>query len=149
MMESVSPSTPVLGDNGFELRCSINFTSQEVLQEINLWRKKSTDTDFILIVLFKRLGFPFYYLRLKNSLQSRTVVTQPDRTSATYASITFNDTKCSDIAQYKWIVTFSVNGSDMEKSTTSDVRVRGKKSSSAKTWTALFWPLQWNVDIDR
>ena len=126
--ESVSPSTPVLGNNGFVLRCavSVSVATGEALQGISLHRKRSADTNFVKIVSFPAPAFGLNYTLQDSSLTSRTVITQPDTSESTSASLTFSDTQCSDIAEYKWIITYYYQEEQPPIERTSDVKVQGK-----------------------
>ena len=125
IQESLSPSLPVLGSNGFVLRCDISIPD-ETLQGISLQRKRSTDSNFVEIVSFPSPYFPRNYTLLDNSLSTRTSITQPSTASTTSASLTFENTECSDIAEYKWSVTLYNGTVQPPVDRLSDVKVQGK-----------------------
>ena len=129
VQESVTPALPVFGNNGFELRCGITIeTTGEILQGISLQRKREADSDFDEIVSFPAPLFNLNYTLRDNSLSSRTAITQPTTDASTSASLTFTNTECSDIAEYKWSVTYYFNTVQPPVERTSDVKVQGNMS---------------------
>ena len=116
----------MLGNNGFVLRCGISIqTSGEVLQSIYVLRKRSTDTGFVEIVSFPAPLFNLNYTLSDAALTSRTTITQPTTDASTSASLTFKNTECSDIAEYKWSVTYYYQTAQPSVEKTSDVKVQG------------------------
>ena len=126
--ESVTPSLPVLGSDGFVLKCDISITtSGEVLQGISLQRKRpKVDTDYVDIVSFPAPSFNLNYTLHDTDLTSRTTITQPTTDASTSAIVTFTNTTCSDKAEYKWIVSYYYQGNPPDIEKTSDVKVQGK-----------------------
>ena len=121
----------MLGNIGFVLRCdiSIQTTAGEVLQGISLLRKRSTDTaGFVEIVSFPSPAYNLNYTLVDTTLTSRTAITQPTTDASTSASLTFTNTECSDIAEYKWSVTYYFNTVQPPVERTSDVKVQGNMS---------------------
>ena len=117
----------MLGNTGFVLSCDISISSiGEVLQRLSLQRKRSTDNDFIEIVSFPAPAYNLNYTLLDISLASRTLVTQPTSDSSTRASLTFTNTVCSDIAEYKWSVNYYYQTDQSPVERTSNVKVQGK-----------------------
>ena len=128
VQESLTPSLPVLGSNGFVLRLDISITvSGESLQAISLQRKRSTDSDFVKIVSFPAPSLGFNYTLIDTSLTSRTAITQPTTDASTGASLMYLTTECSDIAEYKWIVSYYYQGSPPDVERISDVKIQGNQ----------------------
>ena len=111
--KSVTTTIPVLGDNIFILQLNFEFTSKyyEQLTGLSLGRKTSDELAFTPIVEFpppSSVNDPAIYK--DTSLESRTVAKYPDSSLSASASLTFNDTLCSDMARYKWAYSIYIPG---------------------------------------
>ena len=122
----VSPQTPVLGDNVFRLECTFTLTANPVeqLQGLTLQRKRDQVFENILVFNPPTLNSPPTYI--DTLLESRTTVTWPDTSLSTSAKLTFNNTLCSDIADYKWEYSYFQQGQGYStESTTTAVNIKG------------------------
>ena len=130
----------MLGNNGFVLQCDILMTTfGESLQGMSLLRKRPTDTNFVEMVSFPAPAFNLNYTLVDITLTSRTTITQPTTDASTSASLTFTNTECSDIAEYKWSVTYYFNTVQPPIERTSDVKVQGNMSHvTAKVVSGVF-----------
>ena len=131
VQESLTPSLPVLGSSGFVLKLDISLTadSGERLLGISLQRKRSI--YFVEIVSFTAPSFGLNYTLHDSTLSSRTAITQPTTDTSTSASLSFTNTKCSDKAQYKWIVSYYYQGFPPSVERISDVKVQGNHLDTA------------------
>ena len=129
MASSVSPQTPVLGDNVFRLQCTFTLTANNPVEQLlglTLMRKKSTDQDFQNILVFNPPSLNVAPSYIDTSLETRTTVKWPDTSLSTSATLTFNNTLCSDIADYKWEYTyFQSPAGTLQDSSTNVVDVKG------------------------
>ena len=125
---TLSPQTPVLGDNVFTLECTFTLTANPVeqLQGLTLKRKRLTDQDFQDVLVFNPPSFDTPPTYKDTSLETRTTVTWPDTSLSTSATLTFNNTLCSDIADYKWEYTYFQTGvGTLQDSSTTAVDIKG------------------------
>ena len=126
--KSVTPTTPVLGDNIFILQLNFEFTYYEQLMGLILDRKTSDELAFTNIVEFpppSAVNDPANYR--DTSLESRTVAKSPDSSSSASASLTFNNTLCSDMALYKWAYSIYISGNGTYNGEqTSVVNIKGE-----------------------
>lgn len=128
---SCSPTqTLLLGDGDFILQCSFSLSKAnppEQLLDVFLTRKKPSQTDFQNIVKFFAPSTRWAAQYFDESLTNRSVVRKPDFNYSTSASVIFSDTRCSDLAVYKWLINYysADNGSQVIERT-SEVKVKGK-----------------------
>ena len=117
----------MLGDGDFTLQCTFTLSSnREALSGLTFSRKRMEDTAFndILVIPPPHLSQNAIDY-VDTSLEARTAITRPNSSLVSTVIVTFNSTKCSDIAEYKLVVNYySSKDKSLEKNI--DVRVKGK-----------------------
>ena len=102
---TVIPSNPVIGKDKLKLQCNITRTSNQQLHEIFLERKRSSEKQFSTILMFL-LGTHANVTYIDTALKSRTFAEDINNGLLTTVSLTFNDTQCSETAQYRWVIPY-------------------------------------------
>ena len=117
--QSVRPSLVVLG-YPFTLQCSFTRNStKEVLQQVSLARKRSGDRTFIDIFTFPHpAAHQVPVAVLDKTLETRTITKGPDSSiSTSEISVRFKEAICSDIAVYKWTISYHSEQNKTEEKT--------------------------------